>query len=171
MMQGRPLSLLSLEGGGGEHGVEDGSGLCVAGAAVFGKTTGRSMGGDGDECLTWCAGERNVNRHDGRTGLPMIPSIEVLARLGELSPVSTNAMQQEFNLLMEQENRLGGRGEEGKGRGGKATKNREWRRGVALDKGAVASQEWLRARGLLYSSSGLDIDMHMWPHMQRDESS
>ena len=59
----------------------------LSSSAVFGGTTGRSMGGDGDECLTWSAGDATVARHDGRTGLPMIPSCEVLKRLGEKSMI------------------------------------------------------------------------------------
>jgi hypothetical protein len=143
VIQGRPMSSLSLEGNKEK--------------AVFGKSTGRAMGGDGDECLTWSAGERNVERHDGRTGLPMIPSLEVLDRLGELSHVSTCKMREEFNVLRNcylrtQTSMLVEVVEKETGR---EDNQREMVDLCALpelpNKSEVASDEWLKLRTALYS--------------------
>ena len=116
-------------------------GMHLSSSAVFGGTTGRSMGGDGDECLTWSAGDATVARHDGRTGLPMIPSCEVLKRLGEKSIVSTTEMTKEFNSLL----------------WWNTTQRKETNRDAdeathtsSPTKSDIASEEWLRLRLELY---------------------
>jgi hypothetical protein len=84
-----------------------------------------------------------VERHDGRTGLPMIPSMEVLERLGELSKVSTTEMTREFDALWWWRN----------------YRQREMRDGDSLllplpfvspEKREIASEEWQQLRTSLY---------------------
>ena len=114
-------------------------------SAVFGGSTGRSMGGDGDECLTWCAGDVRVERHDGRTGLPMIPSIEVLERLGELSTVSTTNMAREFDALWwwryQREKEMVD---------GTLSSSSSSSLFISPDKDEIASEEWQQLRASLY---------------------
>ena len=129
---------LSLEGKTSQRNSTTGA----TATAVFGGSTGRSMGGDGDESLTWSAGEEKVHKHDGRTGLPMIPSIEVLDRLGERSKIATINMKNEFNILWKYYN------------------NEAWYDNIddddddeiSLDKSNIASEEWLQLRAKLYAS-------------------
>ena len=120
------------------------------GSAAFGSTTGRSMGGDGDECLTWSAGDLHVGRHDGRTGLPMIPSSDVLERFGEQCSISTTEMTHEFDALWLQwwgnskERMVTGHCGEGQEDAAVAF--------VSPAKLDVASKEWLELRTRLYFS-------------------
>ena len=102
----------------------------------------------GDECLTWSAGERNVERHDGRTGLPMIPSIEVLHRLGELSNISTYKLKKEFNILWNYYNRKRKKKKEEKE---EEEEKLNFLLPVLPEKCDIASKEWLQLRATLYS--------------------
>ena len=102
--------------------------------SVFGAGSGRSQGGDGDECLVWTLGA-GLSRHDGRTGRPMMPSSEVTKRLGERSVVSTGEMQEEFAVLA-----------------------RHIMPGQCLDKEEVASKEWLAAKRELYEGTHYQWD-------------
>ena len=72
----------------------------LAVAAVRGGAIGRERSGDGDECLSWDAGERDDaprRRHDGRTGRPL----SVAGRRGcARSPLSSAALFADYAGLL-----------------------------------------------------------------------